>query len=95
MVKRISSAVYRIQDQRTARSRRRVVVHFDRLKRCPPDIRLGTPPAAVLRAHTLAANEPSGAGRVVPPVTNLQYFDDDEPEGEPDISKKSGNSCGD
>ena len=74
----------------TARFRRRVAVHFDRLKRCPQDIRLGTPPAAVSRAHTLAANQPSGAGRVVPSGTNLQYFDDDEPEGEPDISENQG-----
>eukprot|EP00731_Ephydatia_muelleri_P007371 Em0003g1619a len=44
----------------TARSRLRVVVHFDRLKRCPQDIRLGTPPAAVSRAHTIVANQPSG-----------------------------------
>ena len=79
-----------MQDQRTARSHRRVVVHFYRLKRCPQDIRLGMPPAAVSRAHTLAANQPSGAGRVVPPGTNLQYFDDDEPEGEPDITKNQG-----
>ena len=37
-------------------------------------------------AGHVAANQPSGAGRVVPPGTNLQYFDDDEP----DISKNQG-----
>ena len=47
IVKRILSAVYRIQDRRTVRSRRKVVVHFDRLKRCPQYIRLVTLPAAV------------------------------------------------
>ncbi len=38
VVKKLSDAVYRIQDTRS--SRRRVVVHFDRLKLCPPDVRL-------------------------------------------------------
>ena len=36
-----------------------------RLKRCPQNARLGRPPAAVSRAHPLAANQPSGVGRVV------------------------------
>ena len=41
IVRRLSDAVYRIQHTKARRQRR--VVHFDRLKRCPPDVRiLGT-----------------------------------------------------
>ena len=36
VVRRISDATYCIQD--VQRGRHRLVVHFDRLKRCPPDI---------------------------------------------------------
>ena len=38
IVRRLSDAVYRIQHTKARRQRR--VVHFDRLKRCPPDVRI-------------------------------------------------------
>ena len=38
VVKRLSAALYRIQDVRHGR-RSRQVVHFDRLKPCPPEVR--------------------------------------------------------
>eukprot|EP00731_Ephydatia_muelleri_P019971 Em0012g796a len=62
-----------------------------RLKRCPQNARLGRPPAAVSRAHLLAANQLTVGGWTGgPPGTNLQYFDDDEPEWKPDISNNQG-----
>ena len=39
VIKNISPVVYRIQDKRPG-SRKRVVVHFDRLKPCPDNIRI-------------------------------------------------------
>ena len=79
VVKRILSAVYRIQDQRTSRSRRRIVVHFDRLKRCPLDIRVETVPPSGSTPHPLVGRQ-TGPEWALPPGTNLQYFEDEEPE---------------
>ena len=80
VVKRISSAVYRIQDQRTSRSRRRIVVHFDRLKCCPLDMRVETAPLpSVSTPHPLVGQQ-TGPERALPPGTNLKYFEDEEPE---------------
>ena len=42
IVNRLSDAVYHIQHTRARR--KRLVVHFDRLKPCPPDVRLPTTP---------------------------------------------------
>ena len=84
VVKRISPALYRIQDQRTSRSRRRSVVHFDRLKRCPQDVRVETTPTSDPTPRPLVT-QPTGPEQALPPGTNLQYFEDDEPEErEPD-----------
>ena len=79
VVKKISSAVYRIQDQRTSRSRHRIVVHFDRLKRCPLDMRVETALPSGSTPHPLVGQQ-TGPERALPPGTNLQYFEDDEPE---------------
>ena len=79
VVKRISSAVYRIQDQRTSRSRRRIVVHFDRLKRCPLDMRVETALPSGSTPHPLVGQQ-TGPERALPPGTNLQFFEDDEHE---------------
>ena len=39
IIKKLSTAVYRIQDTRPIK-RKRLVVHFNRLKRCPPGVRV-------------------------------------------------------
>ena len=57
IVKMILSAVYRIQDQRTSRSRRRIVVHFDRLKRCPLDMRVETALPSGSTPHPLVGQQ--------------------------------------
>ena len=79
VVKRISSAVYRIQDQRTSRSRRRIVVHFDCLKHCPLDMRVEAALPSGSTPHPLVGQQ-TGLERTLPPGTNLQFFEDDEPE---------------
>ena len=78
VVKRISSAVYRIQDQRTSRSHQ-IVVHFDRLKRCPLDMQAETAPPSGSTPRPLVGQQ-TGPERALPPGTNLQYFEDEEPE---------------
>ena len=79
VVKKISSAIYRIQDQCTSRSRRRMVVHFDRLKRCTLDMRVETALPSGSTPHPLVGQQ-TGPERALPPGTNLQFFEDDEPE---------------
>ena len=65
-LKKLSSVVYRIQDKRPG-SRKRVVVHFDRLKPCPDDIRVKP---VVDDLHNSDANEHP----VQLPGSNLQFF---------------------
>ena len=73
VVKKLSDAVYRIQNVCTPRQR--LVVHFDRLKLCPPDIRLSTtaPPAS------LKAGDSPGEPSPQPPGTTLEVVDDVDP----------------
>ena len=73
MVKEISSAVYRIQDQRTSRCRRRIVVHFDRLKRCTLDMWVETALPSGSTPHPLVGQQ-TGPERALPPGTNMQYL---------------------
>eukprot|EP00731_Ephydatia_muelleri_P013115 Em0007g425a len=70
IIKKLSSVVYRIQDKRPG-SRKRVVVHFDRLKPCPADIRM-KPVGEDL--HNSDANEQP----VQFPGSDLQFFEDDD-----------------
>ena len=62
--------MYRIQDKRPG-SRKRVVVHFDRLKPCPDDIRMKP---VVEDLHNSDVNEQPAQ----PPGSDLQFFDDDD-----------------
>ncbi len=76
VVRRLSEATYRIQD--TQCPRRRLIVHFDRLKPCPPGIRLQDrttirPP----RAHSTQLPPPSPHG------TNLEVVYPDPPAAPP------------
>ena len=70
IIKKLSSVVYRIQDKRPG-SRKRVVVHFDRLKPCPADIRMKP---VVEDLHNSDANEQP----VQFPGSDLQFFEDDD-----------------
>ena len=79
MLKRISPTVNRIQDQRTTRSHHRIVVHFDRLKHCPLDMRVETALPSGSTPHQLVGQR-TGPERALPPGMNLQHFEDDEPE---------------
>ena len=75
IVKCLADTVYRIQD--TCRSRKRIVVHFDRLKPCHPDMRIQehsrsiTPPVPSEDVNTQT-------GKSVPPGTNLQLTECDD-----------------
>ena len=82
VVKCLSDSVYRIQDTRA--SRRRQVVHFDRLKPCPQNIRTQAKPD-VPRQQATTAGTPTQSSRPPPPGTVLQLvegYDDTEPQGE-------------
>ncbi len=81
VVKCISDMVYRIQDTRTPR--KRIVVHFDRLKSC--NERMRTQVDARERDSQESTDiDPSAqvqqATRQLPPGTNLQVRDDYEGE---------------
>ena len=69
-VKCISEAVYRIQDSRAPR--KRLVVHFDRLKPCSKGMR--TP--ADVNGKQGTNSEVQQETRQLPPGTNLQIVDD-------------------
>ena len=72
IIKQLSDATYRIVD--TTARRHRQVVHFDRLKRCPPDIRLPSieqPPSSPTQSPQTTSAPPFG--------THLQLVDDDTP----------------
>ena len=68
IVRRIGDATYRIQDLRNRR--RRVVVHFDRLKVCPRDMRLPQLPSCNTPAPSqISTPAPPGTGvTLVPPA---------------------------
>ena len=86
VVKRLSAAVYRIQDQRGSRSRRRrrLVVHFDRLKPCPKGIRSDDVDSNDINRQEPEPNATQEYSRGPRrPGTTLQLFDvDDEDERE-------------
>eukprot|EP00731_Ephydatia_muelleri_P035288 Em0112g3a len=87
IIKKLSSVVYRIQDKRPG-SRKRVVVHFDRLKPCPADIRM-KPVGEDL--HNSDANEQP----VQFPGSDLQFFEDDDHDvmvdsTETNVTRKGG-----
>ena len=75
IVKCLADTVYRIQDTRT--SRKRIVVHFDRLKPCHAGMRVRensrsiTPPLSSEESNTHTSQP-------VPPGTNLQLTESDE-----------------
>ena len=73
VVRKLSDAVYRIQN--TQVPRQRLVVHFDRLKSCPSDIRL---PVTVPPASLSTGNRP-GEPSLQPPGTTLEIVDDVDP----------------
>ena len=73
VVRKLSDAVYRIQN--TQAPRQRLVVHFDRLKSCPSDIRL---PVTVPPASLSTGNRP-GEPSLQPPGTTLEIVDDVDP----------------
>ena len=81
VVKRLSAVTYRILDLRriAARRRKRMVVHFDRLKPCPSDIRLDFDDVEAKNPET---EGPSSANqsrhRPEYPGTTLQFFDRDD-----------------
>jgi len=72
IVKRLSDAVYRVQS--LVRHRKRAVVHFDRLKPCPPDMRLDIcRPTATQKATTTSTQS-------TPAPLQPELVDDPEPE---------------
>ena len=72
VIKRLSEAVYRLQH--VENKNKRPVVHFDRLKLCPEDIRLHTRPQSTRSRPNLPSDEP-------PPIgTNLTHVPDDPPQ---------------
>ncbi|KAL5515841.1 hypothetical protein EMCRGX_G001073 [Ephydatia muelleri] len=81
VVKRLSAVTYRILDLRriAVRRRKRMVVHFDRLKPCPSDIRLDlddvdakNPEAEGPTSTNQCHHRPEYTG------TTLQFFDDSD-----------------
>eukprot|EP00731_Ephydatia_muelleri_P000931 Em0001g931a len=81
VVKRLSAVTYRILDLRriAVRRRKRMVVHFDRLKPCPSDIRLDlddvdakNPEAEGPTSTNQSHHRPEYTG------TTLQFFDDSD-----------------
>ena len=70
VIKKLSDSVYRIQNTRSAKHR--LIVHFDRLKRCPRNIRL----PAVGQQSPPDRNPTSTAP--TPPGTNLEQVDIDD-----------------
>ena len=74
IVKRLSDATYRIAATTSTKCQRQIV-HFDRLKPCPPGTRL---PQAQPTAEPISV-QPSSAIPTVPFGTNLHIVDDDPP----------------
>jgi len=73
VVKKLSDATYRVVN--TQCKRQRFVVHFDRLKLCPPGTRLHPSPEPV--SYNPPVNSTSST--LQPFGTNLQLIDDDTP----------------
>ena len=76
IVSKLSDAVYRIQHSQTRR--KCLVVHFDRLKACPPDIRLSKP--AERKSREAAAPSP-------PLGTTLELLDCPDPDPPDSVSR--------
>ena len=70
VVRKLSDAVYRIQHAQAPRQR--LVVHFDCLKLCPPDICLPIPVSPASQGPEDSPGEPS----LQPPGTTLKVVDD-------------------
>ena len=73
VIKKISPVVYRLQDKRPG-SRKRVVVHFDRLKPCPDNIRIK--PVGDEVQNTDASSDRREPAQ--PPGSHLQFFEEDD-----------------
>ncbi len=71
IVRKLSDAVYRVQN--TQARRQRMVVHFDRLKPCPPNVRI---PGTVSRRRPPSPSPPLDP----PPGTTLELLDCPDPE---------------
>ena len=79
VVKRLSAVTYRILDLRriAARRRKRMVVHFDRLKPCPCDIRLDLDDVDAKNPDAVGPTSTNQSHhRLEYPGTTLQFFDD-------------------
>lgn len=69
IVSKLSEEIYRIQNMQ--RRNQRLVVHFNRLKSCPPDIRLTDPAPVSVQNHSRSPPNPSlGEG-----IELLEYDD--------------------
>ena len=66
VVSKLSDVMYCIQN--IQKYRRRFVVHFNRLKWCPPDIRLPVPPGDTLQSLTTLSDNTPG--------TRVELLDD-------------------
>ena len=73
VIKRLSDATYRIVN--TQLKRQRLVVHFDRLKLCPPGTRL---PATVQPSNSPSNGCPPSPSQSRPFGTTLQLIDEDD-----------------
>ena len=80
VVSKFSDVVYRVQSTRGRR--KRIVVHFDRLKRCPSGVRLplGQPPT---NCQDLGQDTPSTPLDSDPVGTSLEILQDDDEQAQP------------
>ena len=86
VVSKLSDAVYRIQHPRLRR--KRLVVHFDRLKACSPDTRLPTSVRRPRPAPSFSLNTPVGTDlELLDDLTVAPDMDQDRP---PDVTVPGG-----
>lgn len=86
-LKKLWLVVYRVQDKQPS-SRNRVVVHFDRLKPCPNDIRVKAVVQNKLKWPDSSSDHKQPAQ---PPGKDLQFFEDDDHDVLRDSRKPSVN----
>ena len=83
IIKKLSTAVYRIQDTRPNK-RKRLVVHFNRLKPCPPGVRVPVTSSSQ-EVSPPPPPPPQGSAKVthstvdqLPAGTNLKFIESEE-----------------
>ncbi len=81
IVERISTANYKLQH---VYNRKRTVVHFDRLKRCPPSLRVPTP-----NRQPQSRSPPPAAVTAPGQHTELLEFDDPSPPSPPRYPRRN------